>query len=202
MTPIENLTQEHRTINEMLEIIMKIASDIKEQKVFYPEDIEVIVDFLKSFWDKCHNQKEEKALYPDFFNSAVVRDDKSFKFIVDEHSKGRFYINEMILSVEKCKLGENFSCHKFADCLIDYSKHLQSHIKMEEEVLFPKIDNTLTVEQKIKMMHSFERIEEESIGRRIYLKYIELAAQLKTKYAQIENNINNPLKDPQIFIYG
>ena len=47
----------------MLGIMSKIAENIKTNKGFDIKDIEKIVDFLKTFADKCHHGKEETALF-------------------------------------------------------------------------------------------------------------------------------------------
>ena len=55
MTPTEDLIQEHKAIKVMLSIMSKIAEDIKINKGFDTKDVEKIVDFLKTFADKCHH---------------------------------------------------------------------------------------------------------------------------------------------------
>jgi len=49
MTPTENLKSEHNDINELLDIMSKIAGNIKSNDVFYTSDVEDIIDFLKYF---------------------------------------------------------------------------------------------------------------------------------------------------------
>ena len=64
MIPTEDLIHEHKAIKVMLSIMSKIAEDIKTKKGFDTEDVEKIVDFLKTFADKCHHGKEETTLFP------------------------------------------------------------------------------------------------------------------------------------------
>ncbi len=64
MKPTEDLIHDHKAIQVMLDIMSKIAENIKENKGFDIEDVERIVDFLRTFADKCHHGKEENALFP------------------------------------------------------------------------------------------------------------------------------------------
>ena len=64
MTPTEDLINEHKAIKMMLSIMSKIAENIKANKGYYIKDVEQIVDFLKTFADKCHHGKEENVLFP------------------------------------------------------------------------------------------------------------------------------------------
>jgi hemerythrin-like domain-containing protein len=195
MLPTENLIQEHKTIIEILNIIKKIADNIKQKKVFYTMDIEKIVDFLTGFWDKCHNEKEEKALYPELISSRIQIEDNSIAGISNEHTKGRIYIKEMSYSIMNCKLGHAFSCEKLADCLINYSTLLRNHIQKEEEILFPLINQTLTDKKQKDILHSFEKIEEESIGHQVQEKYNDLLNYLRMKYSEIGfQNLEQPIK--------
>jgi len=203
MLPTENLMHEHRTVIEILNIINIIAENIKQKKVFYPMDIEKIVDFLTGFWDKCHNEKEEKALYPELISSGVHIEDKSIDGISNEHSMGRIYIKEMSSSIVNCKMGNPFSGEKLADCLINYSNLLSNHIRKEEEVLFPIINQTLTDNKQREILRSFVKIEEETIGQQIPEKYYELMNYLKAKYSEIGlQNFEQTITSQLQFICG
>lgn len=203
MLPTENLMQEHKTIIEILGIINKIAGNIKQKKVFYPTDIEKIIDFLTTFWDKCHNEKEEKALYPELISSGIQIEDKSFDSIYNEHILGRIYIKEMSYSIMNCKIGLAFSCEKLADSLINYSSLLSKHIQKEEEILFPIINQTLTDKKQSEILRTFFKIDDETVGHQVPEKYHELLNYLKTKYNEIGSQyFEQPTTSQPQFIYG
>lgn len=64
MIPTEDLIHEHKAIKIMLSIMSKIADNIQSGKDYDTKDSGQIVDFLKTFADKCHHGKEETALFP------------------------------------------------------------------------------------------------------------------------------------------
>jgi hemerythrin-like domain-containing protein len=185
MSPTENLKREHEAIYEVLNIMSKIANDIKEKKVFYTTDIDSIVDFLIVFWYNCHNQKEEQVFYPALVRAGIQTDDESIGDISHEHSMGRIYIREMSYSIENCKIGNSFSCERLVDSLNNYVNLLRFHIQKEEEVLFPMADVVFTEENLREISNQFEEIEEQTIGHSVHEQYFELLKQLKGQYTNI-----------------
>ena len=185
MSPTENLKREHEAIYDVLNIMSRIADDIKAKKVFYTSDIDTIADFLIVFWYNCHNQKEEQVFYPALVRAGIQTDDESIGDISHEHSMGRIYIREMCYSIENCKIGNSFSCERLVDSLNNYIDLLRFHIQKEEEVLFPKADVVLTEEELCEISNQFEAIEEQTIGHSVHEQYFELLKQLKGQYSDI-----------------
>lgn len=185
MSPTENLKREHEAISEVLNIMSKIADDIREKKVFYTTDIDSIVDFLIAYWYNCHNQKEEQVFYPALIKAGIHTDDESIGDITHEHSMGRIYIREMSHSIENCKIGNSFSSEKLVDSLTNYVNLLRFHIQKEEEVLFPKANVVLTEENQREISNQFEAIEEQTIGHSVHEHYFELLKELKGKYTDV-----------------
>lgn len=185
MSPTENLKREHEAIKAALNIMSRIADDIKAKRVFYTTDIDSIVDFLIVFWYNCHNQKEEQVFYPALIRAGIKTDDESIGDISHEHSMGRIYIREMCYSIENCKIGNSFSCERLVDSLTNYVNLLRFHIQKEEEVLFAKADNVLTEENLREISNQFEAIEEQTIGHSVHEHYFEILKQLKGQYTDI-----------------
>lgn len=185
MSPTENLKREHEAINEALNIMSRIADDIRAKRVFYTTDIDSIVDFLIVFWYNCHNQKEEQVFYPALIKAGIQTDDESIGDITHEHSMGRIYIREMCYSIENCKIGNSFSCERLVDSLNNYVNLLRFHIQKEEEILFPKADIVLTEENLREISNQFEAIEEQAIGHSVHEQYFELLKQLKGQYTDV-----------------
>jgi hemerythrin-like domain-containing protein len=185
MSPTENLKREHEAIYEVLNIMSKIANDIKEKKVFYTTDIDSIVDFLIVFWYNCHNQKEEQVFYPALVRAGIQTDDESIGDISHEHSMGRIYIREMSYSIENCKIGNSFSCERLVDSLNNYVNLLRFHIQKEEEVLFQQADAVFTEDNLREISNQFEEIEEQTIGHSVHEQHFELLKQLKGQYTNI-----------------
>jgi hemerythrin-like domain-containing protein len=182
MTPTEDLINEHKAIKIMLSIMGKIASDIKENKVFNVKDIEQIVDFLQTFADKCHHGKEETSLFPALVLAGIPKENGPIGVMLHEHTIGRGYIKEISRGLENNESGDTFSGELIADNLTNYVNLLQNHIKKEENILFPMANKILSEQRQKEIFEQFEKIEEDVVGHGVHEKYHELLNQLKSKY--------------------
>src|ERR1035437_5999341 len=162
MTPTEDLIHEHTAIKVMLSIMSKIAENIKTNKGFDTRDVEQIVDFLKTFADKCHHGKEETALFPALVLAGIPKENGPIGVMLNEHTIGRGYIKEISDGVENCKIGNSCSGELIAANLNNYVSLLQNHIRKEENVLFPMANKALSEQKEI--FEQFEKIEEEVVG--------------------------------------
>jgi hemerythrin-like domain-containing protein len=182
MKPIEDLVQEHMAIKVMLSIMSKIAENIRNEKSVDTNDIESIVDFLKTFADKCHHGKEENALFPALVESGIPKEGGPIGVMLHEHIIGREYIKEISTKTEQFKSGNSQTLQLIADSLLSYINLLQTHIQKEENILFPMAEKVLTTQKQNEIFEHFERIEEEVVGHGIHEQYHELLNKLKSKY--------------------
>jgi hemerythrin-like domain-containing protein len=182
MKPTEDLIHEHDAIKVMLDIMSKVADDIKEDKGSYTKEIEEIVDFLKTFADKCHHGKEENALFPALVEAGVPEENGPIGVMLHEHTIGRGYIKEINDGVVDFKTGVAGSGQLIAGSLLKYVTLLQNHIQKEERVLFPMAEKVLSIQKQNEILQKFEKIEEEVVGHGVHEQYHALLKQLKGKY--------------------
>ena len=180
MKPTEDLKYEHKAITLMLNVMSNISKNIKEKKVFYTNDVEKIVDFLTVYVDKCHRNKEEAVFYP-----ALLLSKHPFKnigMIINEHSMGKGYLDEIMCCVVSCKLGSSFSGERIADCMINYVQLIQNHIQKEENDYFPEANKALSDEAQHEISKQFKIINDGFVGLGIHNRYNELLKSLESKY--------------------
>ena len=182
MKPTEDLIHEHNAIKVMLNIMQKIAENIRNDKGFDAKDIEKIVDFLKTFADKCHHGKEENALFPALVAAGVPKENGVVGVMLYEHTVGRGYIKGISNGIENFKKGVTNSGQLIADSLTKYVTLLQNHIHKEENVLFPIAEKVLSTEKQNEIFEQFEKIEEDVVGHGVHEQFHELIEKLKNKY--------------------
>lgn len=183
MTPTENLINEHKDIVELLDIMSKIAESIKSNSVFYTNDVEDIIDFLKYFIDKSHHGKEEKVFYPALAKAGILKDVVPLSVMLYEHALARNYLKDIKSCVENCKIGNAFSGELLADSLRNYVILINNHIQKEEELIFPLANKTLSEEKQKEIYKQFEVIEAKIVDHGSHDHYHRLLTNLKTKYA-------------------
>jgi hemerythrin-like domain-containing protein len=182
MKPTEDLINEHKAIKVMLSIMSKIAENIKNDKGVDTNDVEKIVNFLKTFADKCHHGKEENALFPALVKAGIPNENGPVGVMLNEHVIGRGHIKEIGTSTENYKAGNTESIQLIADSLLSYVNLLQNHIQKEENVLFKMADKVLNNNVQDDVYEQFEKIEEEVVGHGVHEQFHELLNQLKSKY--------------------
>lgn len=187
MTPTEDLIREHNAIKEMLSIMSKIGENIGREKGFDIGDVDKIIDFLKTFADKCHHGKEESALFPALVLAGIQKDNGPVGVMLQEHNVGRGYVNGLIEGVADYKKNFANCCGLVSACLTNYVNLLNSHIMKEEEVLFPMADKELSQQKQNEILDQFKIIENEVLGHGDPGGYHEILKQLRIKYIDSVN---------------
>lgn len=187
MTPTEDLIHEHNTIRIMLSIMSKIARNIKTDQGFDTKDIEKIIDFIKTFADKCHHGKEETSLFPALVLAGIPLDNGPVGVMLNEHNIGRGYINGLVSGVEDYNKNFANSSGLIEACLTNYVNLFQDHIQKEEDVLFPMTNKVLNVQKQNEIFEQFEIIKEEVVGNGVHEQYLILLNQLEIKYIDSTN---------------
>lgn len=182
MKPTEDLIHEHKAIKVMLSIMSKIAENIRNDKRVDTNDIEKIVDFLKTFADKCHHGKEENALFPALVEAGIPKENGPVGVMLHEHTIGRGFIKEISTSTEKYRTGNSESIQLIEKSLSNYINLLQNHIQKEENILFPMAEKVLSIMKQNEVFEQFEKIEELVVGHGVHEQFHELLKQLKSKY--------------------
>ena len=182
MTPTENLIKEHKEINELLEIMSKIAAKIKSKDVFYPTDVEEIIDYLIIIIDKSHHGKEDEVFYPELISTGISKEAEPLSLINYEHTLAKRYLKEISSCVVNCKIGNDFSGELLADSLTNYVVVIQNHIKREEEFVFPIANEVLSTEKQNEILQRFEHIDQQNITHSFLDRFNKLVNKLKSKY--------------------
>ncbi len=182
MKPTEDLIHEHNAIKVMLSIMNKIAENIRNDKGVDTNDIEKIVEFLRTFADKCHHGKEENALFPALVKAGIPKEGGPIGVMLNEHTIGRGYIKDISTATEKYIEGNSESKRLIANGLSNYISLLQNHIQKEENVLFPMAEKVLQIQVQNEIYEHFEKIEEDVVGHGVHEQFHELLNQLKSKY--------------------
>jgi len=182
MTPTENLIKEHQEINELLEIMSKIAAKIKSKDVFYPNDVEEIIDYLIIIIDKSHHGKEDEVFYPELISTGISKEAEPLSLINYEHTLAKRYLKEISSCVVNCKIGNDFSGELLADSLTNYVVVIQNHIKREEEFVFPIANEVLSTEKQNEILQRFEHIDQQNITHSFLDRFNKLVNKLKSKY--------------------
>jgi len=182
MDPIDILMHEHRIIEKALEILETILLRIRKGERVSIGDLECLIDFFKTFADKCHHGKEEKRLFPYLESKGIPRDEGPIGVMLTEHEKGRSYIKEMSEAIgEMAKNDRGDSKKKFIDAASRYITLLKEHIYKEDNILFQLGRRMISEDETKHLIRDFEEAEKE-LGEGVHEKFEKLINDLAEKY--------------------
>jgi len=164
MKATDVLKEEHEAVLYVLSILEKICEMIDDGKTFEQNHIGQIIEFLKTFVDKCHHGKEEDLLFPELEKVGIKKDNGPIGVMLFEHDAGRAYVKQLSESFEKYKNGQlNYSVGMI-EAARKYIALLIQHIDKENNILYNMADKHFSEQTHEKLIAGFEKIETERIG--------------------------------------
>lgn len=182
MKSTDELMKEHQAIKLMLEILGVIADKLEAGGKIDIAHLEKIVDFLKTFADKCHHSKEEKWLFPAMEKAGIPREGGPIEMMLIEHNQGRDFVKKMVEAVAAYKSDHQQIAPQFAESARGYIDLLSQHIDKEEMILYPIAEMHLGDGEDAKLLSGFAKIESEAVGEGKHEEYHRLLDNLKKIY--------------------
>jgi hemerythrin-like domain-containing protein len=167
--PLRMLVEEHQLIKRMLAKIPAITESLDLSLEAHKQLVLYVVDFIRNYADKYHHAKEEDVLFKQFDSSMDI-----INVMVNDHVLSRSYVAEMIRAAEE----EN--TRLAADNLSLYLELLTEHIKKEDTILYPWMDNNLQTKQVGEMYNEFFQINNLRSG--VQAKYEQLVSLIEEKF--------------------
>lgn len=158
------LRDEHKAILRMLDATEEAAQRIKKGITVAPEILSGLLEFFRTFADRCHHGKEEACLFPLLEKKGMPHDAGPIGVMLYEHGQGRELIQSMAQASEALASGRKDAAMQWADAALDYAALLRSHIAKENDILFVMADRLLSESDQASLLEAFERVEIEKLG--------------------------------------
>ncbi len=165
------LSYEHGILRQILDVYKDIVEkeSIEQNRQIATEGVE----FLLMFMDHFHHGKEERFLFP----AAICADPEhteDLQSLFDDHRTARMLTEEMRSSVRPGE--DNAIFYEKAIKLVD---HMTTHIKKEEDVVFPAIDAEMDPEEDMRVYKHFEDFTMKNFKEDIYPSAEAFAAKFQ-----------------------
>jgi len=177
MQSIKILVGEHKLILECLDQLSLAAKRIADNQPPPKEFFEEALDFCRIFSDKYHHWKEEYTMFGLLAQKHEGTLDAQIERHRNQHEHCRNLIRAISESLEGYSVQLNESSRKVHRNVIDYVETLRSHIRSENEVLFPMAEQALSDDEDERLMKEFKKYEEK-IGSKIPDTYRKLVTRL------------------------
>jgi hemerythrin-like domain-containing protein len=178
MNPTIDLKGEHDAMAIILAAMKKRAVDIRKGNYVDLFRIGQIIEFLRTYNDHCHHEKEERILFPALLECDIPWTSDTIKHLVNEHYSARICLNEI-----EDELRNYLACHsRTLDCLsssmIKYVELEENHIKIENEVMLPLSQKVLSIKTQETISLNFRKIQNHHILHSKNLEYYILLTKL------------------------
>lgn len=177
----EDQKQEHRVIEEALDVLGWISGQLEENREVDPEIIRKTLNFLKKFADECHHGKEQDLLFTALEMEGMSRRDSPIGLLMREHEIARNYIRNIERALEDYEVGDDTAGKDIAQNASVYIELLHQHIDKEYNLLYPMAEERLPDGTKKEILDAYERFETEVIGEGVHEKYHQMIEDLKKR---------------------
>ena len=179
MKSTDVLRNEHIYIKKVLAGIRKQCINIVNGNKVDTEVFEKVIDFVRSYADKYHHQKEEKHLF-NVMADQLAKDIGAgpIEGMLTEHDFGRSYIYELEQALKRYKDGDMDARVDIVGNAMGYEQLLTKHIDKEDNAIFNLAERKLDSEILGRLDKDFQDIEAIKENEDIRNKYIDFANSL------------------------
>jgi hemerythrin-like domain-containing protein len=146
------LSQEHKIILRALDVLDQMAVRCEHDQPVETQDVEAILQFLRSFADDHHQAAEESALFPELMRASVATQ-PALRQMVFEHDRERSLVEGLEDSL-RTKKGIEFA--QLAARLTDL---LRNRIQKEDKILFDMVERSITTDQDERVAAELDRFQ-------------------------------------------
>ena len=173
MLPIGPLMIEHRLIERMIQVMRKELQRFEKEKKADLVFVDMAVDFIRTYADRCHHGKEQDILFRELSKKQLVDEHKRIMDeLIEEHRWGRKTVGELVDAKEKYAGGDNDQLTIIFDRMTALVDFYPKHIDKEDKRFFLPCMEYFNEQEKDSMLSEgweFDR-------RLIHEKYANVVA--------------------------
>jgi hemerythrin-like domain-containing protein len=161
LLPVEALMNEHRLIERMIPLIRKELLKMEATTAVNSKFVEIIVDFIRIYADRCHHGKEEGILFRQLSNKPISTEHATMmRELIEEH----VYARKTTSNLEKANLryvnGDVAAREDVGKLLNDLAEFYTKHIQKEDtQFFYPSMEYFSPQEQELMLQEfwAFDR---------------------------------------------
>ena len=161
MLPIGPLMIEHRLIERVIAMMAAELGRIRATNEADPSRINMIVDFIKTYADRCHHGKEETILFAELEAKPLSDEHRRIlDELIAEHALGRATTQRLVEATARYAGGEREALAQIAESMAVIVDFYPKHIDKEDQHFFMPVMAYFTAEEKASMLqrgHEFDQ---------------------------------------------
>jgi len=158
--PIGPLMIEHRLIERIIRLLKKELEQVGKLKKADPVFIEIAVDFMRSYADRCHHGKEEDILFRDLAKKGLSQEHRTImEELLDEHVRARKATANLLEAKGRYSNGDTAAIRDIVDALTWLVNFYPIHIEKEDRQFFMPVMGYLSREEQDIMLQEFHEFD-------------------------------------------
>lgn len=133
--------------------------------------------YLVDYVDRCHNQKEERAVFPALERAGVPTGGGPVAVMLAEHRQAAELVGEIDRAARAFAAGERGALPPLAAAFRDYAALCKQHFWKENDILYPLAVRVLPTEVQAGLVPAIEAVEAE-LGAETRARAYALAEEL------------------------
>jgi len=156
MMPIGPLMIEHRLIERMIRLLRQQLEKVGGQKKADPVFIDMAVDFIRNYADRCHHGKEEDILFRDLAKKGLSDEHRTIMDeLLDEHVRARKATKSLLEAKERYLKGNPDALRDIVDAITWLVNFYPIHIQKEDRQFFMPVMGYFTKQEQDAMLKEF-----------------------------------------------
>lgn len=176
-SPTQILESEHHIIAKVIGAAPGLADRLEAGQVVDMKTLHGVVEFLQTFADKCHHDKEEDLLFPALVNKGISKQGCPIGMLTAEHKCGRVLVKELADAADTYQSGDPDAKKTVVKSLRELAALYPNHIWKEDYLLFPLTNKVLSLEEQQSLYRQFEQVWER-VGRDVHHRLEQFAEGL------------------------
>jgi hemerythrin-like domain-containing protein len=177
--PTEMLEEEHRFIQKVVSAIPALVEALETGQKVEAQTLQDIVEFMRTFADKCHHGKEEVHLFPALEKRGVPMKGCPVGALTHEHQQGRALVTGLAEAAEAYAKGDTAAIEALVSNLRGITELYPNHIWKEDYLLFPMTNKVLSSDDQKDLREKFKAVEN-AIGRDVHQRFERLAVEMSS----------------------
>lgn len=159
--PTDILEREHRYIQKVVNGIKMILEKPALEKALNVDELGDVLDFMRSYADKCHHGKEEELLFPALIDKGVPTQGCPIGALKGEHIRGRSIVGLLAEGRELLDKGDPSAVETIRKGLEGVVSLYPNHIWKEDFLLFPMTEKVMNLKELSKLGEKFKQFDDD-----------------------------------------
>jgi len=168
---IATLRDEHEVILRALSLLERLGQALEATRPLNRTSLGWLVEFFRTFADRCHHGKEEQHLFPALARHDVPVEGGPVGVMLAEHAEGRQLLGVIGAGTDR----------EVAEAIRGYVALLRAHIDKENTILFPLAEHILDEDERRRLAAGFAAVEETFLGPGVHDGLVRRLARLEAE---------------------